>query len=420
MTRKLVWAAAGLLLLAAPSATFAVRAQVVDHPRLQAALDAIRASNDWTLEQQVSICEIEAPPFKEQRRAEEFRRRLVELGLQNVRIDREGNVLGEWLGTAGGPVVVVSAHLDTVFPEGTDVKVKREGTRLRAPGIGDDCRGLAVLLAVVRALLQARVEPRGSVVFAGTVGEEGPGNLRGVRHLFAEELRDEVGYFISIDGTGFGITSRAVGSNRYQVAYRGPGGHSYGAFGMPNPIHALGRALAKVAELQVPAAPKTTFNAGVIRGGTSVNSIAGEASFDMDLRSESPEALRLVDAEFQRAIRSALEEENARWPRSEARLSLKLDTIGIRPAGAQPDSARIVVAARNALQAVGKQSQPTEASSTDSNVPISLGIPAVTIDGGGRGGGAHSLGEWYDDGVDGYVGPQWLAVLVADLAGVRP
>jgi tripeptide aminopeptidase len=315
--------------------------------------------------------------------------------------------------------VVVSAHLDTVFPEGTDVKVQRSGTRMAGPGIGDDCRGLATLLAVARAYDRAKVATRGPVLFVGTVGEEGAGNLRGVRHLFAKELAGRtVDYFISVDGTGLAVTSRAVGSHRYRATYAGPGGHSYGAFGMPNPVHALGRAIAKIADLQVPSSPRTTFSVGIVQGGTSVNAIAGAASMDVDLRSESAASLDSVDAALRRALDAALAEERARWPGSTAALTLKVDTIGIRPAGSQPDDAPIVRAAVEAGRSLGFTA-PTVASSTDANVPMSLGIPSITMDAGGDGQGAHSLEERYDDGAQGWLGPQWVALVVATLAGVR-
>jgi acetylornithine deacetylase/succinyl-diaminopimelate desuccinylase-like protein len=395
--------------------------QAARDARLAAALDTLRASNDWTIEQQVSICEIPAPPFKETIRAEEVRRRFGALGLTNVRIDAEGNVIGERPGTGSGPSVVLSGHLDTVFPEGTDVTVKRDGAVLRGPGIGDDCRGLAVVLAVARAFERAGVRAPGTIYFAGTVGEEGPGNLRGVKHLLGTELAGKVDYFLSVDGTGFGITSRAVGSHRYRVAFEGPGGHSYGTFGVPNPIHALGRALAGVADLQVPRSPRTTFSAGIIEGGTSVNSIARSASFDMDLRSESAEALQALDASFRRLMHEAVAAENARWPEAADRyaLAVRIDTIGIRPAGGQPDTARIVRVAQQAGKALALDVSAPNASSTDSNYPISVGIPAITIDGGGRGRGAHSLDESYEDGPNGYRGPQWAALIAAMLAGLE-
>ena len=216
-------------------------------PSVGRALARIKADNAWTLDQQQSICEIPAPPFRESVRGAEYKRRLESLGL-TVRTDSIGNVIAERKGTGRGPTVMLAGHLDTVFPEGTDVKVKREGTVMRAPGIGDDCRGLAVVLAVARAFQMENVPTTGTVIFVGNVGEEGPGNLRGVSHLFTREYQGKVDYFISVDGTGLGLTSRAVGSNRYRVTFRGPGGHSYGAFGMPNPIHALGRAIAAIAD----------------------------------------------------------------------------------------------------------------------------------------------------------------------------
>lgn len=393
------------------------------HTAVRSSLAMLRADNAWTLEQQASICEIAAPPFKEAQRAAEFKRRLESLGITNVRIDATGNVIGERVGSGTGPTVVLSAHLDTVFPEGTDVRVKRDstasgGTRLTAPGIGDDCRGLAAVLAVARVMRASNVRTNGMVYFVGTVGEEGPGNLRGVRALFAGELKGKIDYFISVDGTGFGATSGAVGSNRYRVSYKGPGGHSYGAFGMPNPIHAMGRAIAKMAEFTVPDSPRTTFSASVVSGGTSVNSIPYEGIVEVDMRSESAAALASLDAKFQTAIRDALREELARWPSSKVPLTMVLDTIGIRPAGSQPDSARIVRIAVEAGKVLGLPITP-QASSTDSNVPIGLGIPAITLDAGGRGSSAHSLKESYDDGPNGHVGPQYVLLVLAALAGVR-
>ena len=393
-------------------------AAVARNARVRAALDRIRAENAWTLDQQVSICEIPAPPFKEAARAAEYRRRLEALGLTTARVDAEGNVIAERRGSGNGPTVVVSAHLDTVFPESTDVRVKRAGTRLTGPGIGDDCRGLAVLLAVARAFHQSKLTTAGTVLFVGTVGEEGAGNLRGVRHLFEKELAGKVDYFISVDGTGLGLTTRAVGSHRYRVTFSGPGGHSYGAFGMPNPVHAMGRAIAKIADLKVPTSPRTTFSVGVVRGGTSVNAIAGEASMDVDMRSESAAALDSVDRAIRAAVAAARDDEAARWPTSSVAIMARIDTIGIRPAGTQPDSAPIIRAALSAGRTLGFTAE-TSASSTDANVPIGLGIPAITIDGGGRGEGSHSLEEWYDDGANGWLGAQWAALIVATLAGVE-
>lgn len=390
-----------------------------ENAAVQAILSAIQADNAWTVAQQRSICEIPAPPFKESARAAEFQRRLEALGLR-ARVDAVGNVLAERAGSGRGPTIVLAGHLDTVFPEGTDVNVRLENGRMRAPGIGDNCRGLAVVLAVARAYQRANPQHDARIIFVGNVGEEGPGNLRGVRHLFENELKGQIDYFVAVDGAGLNFVSRAVGSNRYRVTYKGPGGHSYGAFGIPNPIHALGRAIAKISDVQVPASPKTTFNVGVVGGGTSVNSIAFEASLEVDMRSESADALRMVDQTIRRALQEALDEENARWGGSRAaraRISLAIDTIGIRPTGGQSDSARVVQVAMQTARSLGFTPSAT-ASSTDANVPISLGIPGISIDGGGRDEGAHSLSEWYEDGPTGYLGPQWAALIVARLAGL--
>jgi tripeptide aminopeptidase len=385
-------------------------------------LATLRSDNAWTLAQQRSICEIPAPPFKEAARAREFKRRLDALGLR-ARIDAVGNVIAERVPPAGadGPTIVLAGHLDTVFPEGTDVKVKDEPGRMKAPGIADNCRGLAVVLAVARAYQRTNPRHTAHIVFVGNVGEEGAGNLRGVRFLFEKEMKGQIDYFIAVDGAGLNVVARAVGSNRYRVTYKGPGGHSWGAFGIPNPVHALGRAIAKVSEVQVPSTPKTTFNVGIVSGGTSVNSIAFEASMDIDMRSESADALRTLDQTVRRALQDALDEENVRWdgPRAgRARLTMTIDTIGIRPTGAQSDSSRLVQTALQAGRALGFSPAAT-ASSTDANMPISLGVPGISLDGGGREEGSHSLNEWYEDGPVGYLGPQWAALIIARLAGIK-
>lgn len=387
------------------------------NPAIRSAMDRIRSDNAWTVDQQVSICEIPAPPFKEERRGAEMKRRFEALGLRNVRIDSIGNVIAERPGVSGGPVVVLAAHLDTVFPEETDVRVKREGTMLRGPGIGDDCRGLAVLLAVAKAMTASNVRTAGTVYFVANVGEEGPGNLRGVKHLFAKPPA-KIDYFISVDGTGLGLTSRAVGSNRYKVSFKGPGGHSYGAFGMPSPIHALGRAISKISAIQVPRTPKTTFNVGIIEGGTSVNTISPLGAMEVDLRSESPDELAKLDVAFRKAVDDALTEENARWPQSRVKVAVDVASMGIRPAAAPPDSSRIIQIAQAAARALGFDA-PGSASSTDANWPMSLGIQAITLDGGGEGQGSHSLSESYNDGERGWLGPQWALLTVVMLSGVR-
>lgn len=392
--------------------------KVAKHPTVAAAFNTLQSDNAWTLDQQASICQIPAPPFKEQARAAEYAKRFRDLGVQNVRIDKEGNVIGEIRGTRPGPTLLLAGHLDTVFPEGTDVRVKRDGTKLTAPGIGDDCRGLAVVLSVARQVISQKIPFAGRLLVVGNVGEEGPGNLRGMRAIFGGPMRDSIDMFISVDGTGFGITNGGVGSNRYRVHYKGPGGHSYGAFGMPNPMHAMGRAIAKIADLEASTNPKVTFNVGIVSGGTSVNSIPFEAIMEVDLRSETAAALAEIDGRLQKALREAVTEEKARWPQSKAPLSLVIDTIGLRPAGSTPDSALIV---RTSLAAARTMSiyTPLTISSTDANVPMNLKIPAVTLDGGGRGTGAHSLDESYDDRTDGYKGPQYVLLVVMGLLGIK-
>jgi tripeptide aminopeptidase len=414
--------AAGLLLLAAPAAAQVPVPVPVAQARMRTVLEAVRADSAFTLEQQVSICEIPAPPFKEGPRAIEFRRRLESFGLRDVRIDSVGNVIATRPGRGTGPSVMLAGHLDTVFPEGTDVTVKRTGSRLSAPGIADDCRGLAVVLTVARAFQRANVATNGTVYFVGDVGEEGAGNLRGVRHLFERELKGKVDHFISVDVDDLGLVTRAVGSNRYRIVFKGPGGHSYGAFGTVNPIHALGRAIAAIADLRVPATPRTTFSVGTVTGGTSVNSIPFEASAEIDLRSESADALRELDGKVRSILDSALAAENARWGAGSGgreRLTLRLDTIGLRPAnGTQTERSAIVAAAIASGRALGFTPEP-HASSTDANLPMSLGIPAIAIGFGGRSGDAHALTEWYEPSPTSVVGVQWAALLVASLAGVR-
>ena len=370
-----------------------IGARLIGDAAVKTALDWIKNAEPQTIEDQVRVCEVEAPPFKEAKRAEVYARLFRDAGLQNVRIDKEGNVLGDRPGTQPRPRLVFSAHLDTVFPEGTDVKVKRDGNVLRAPGIGDDCRGLAVLLAVVRAMNQAKIQTPGTITFVGTVGEEGLGDLRGVKYLFNEGLKGQIDRFVSIDGTGLGITHVAVGSLRYRVTFKGPGGHSYGAFGLSNPLHALGRAVEAISRFEVPSDPKTTFNVGRVGGGTSVNAIPFEAWFEMDMRSASPSALQALDARFHRVVDDAVKAEDARWKKNV--LTADKALVGNRPAGQTPANSPIVQSAVSVTRALGFAVTLDEGS-TDSNIPMSLGIPAITIDGGGRGTGAHALDEAFD------------------------
>lgn len=392
-------------------------------PRLRTAIDLIKADNAWTLEQQRTICEIPAPPFKEQARGLEMKRRFEALGYTTF-IDSIGNVIAKKPGDGSWPKLVVAGHLDTVFPEGTDVKVKMTGTRLAAPGISDDCRGLAVLLSVARAYSRSQIQTNGTVCFVANVGEEGPGNLRGTRHLFERTLKDSIDAFISVDGAGAvsDVTYHGVGSIRYKVTFKGPGGHSYGAFGTPNPIHALGRAISMIGDITVPANPKTTFNVGIIEGGTSVNSIPFSGSAQIDMRSVNEDELGKVNAQVLAIFAKARDAENARWKAADPKqqISFTIDTIGIRPANsAQTPSSPIAVAATTAAKELGLTTMRFQASSTDANYPMSIGVPAITVNGGGREDGSHSLAEWYDDGADGWLGPQFTAILIGIIVGLK-
>ncbi len=312
-----------LLLLVIPgvlAAQAATPAIPTANPDVRAAMERLPAINAWILDKQAALCRVASPPFKEAARAAAFRRELVAIGYTDARIDSLGDVIAELRG-GDGPTVMIAGHLDTVFPEGTAVAVKRSGTRMDGPGIGDDCRGLAVVLAVARVFRDQKITPRGRILFVGNLGEEGPGNSRGVRWLLEREFKGRVDYFVSVDGAGSDITSRAVGSHRYTVTVSGPGGHSYGDFGVPNPVHALGRAIARIGDLTVPASPRTTFSVGVIRGGTSVNSIAMKAQMDIDMRSESPDALADLDRRMHAAVAAAVDDEQKRWPNSRVQLA---------------------------------------------------------------------------------------------------
>jgi acetylornithine deacetylase/succinyl-diaminopimelate desuccinylase-like protein len=364
---------------------------------VQAAFSFFNSQSEAITEEQIRICSIPAPPFEEKRRADYLCKRFSELGLEDVRIDEEGNCLALRRGSALSPLLAVSAHLDTVFPPGTDFTVRRMANKLLAPGISDDGCGLVALLAIAEALDAARIVTEGSILFAGTVGEEGAGNLRGVRYLFGKgEWARLIDAFISFDGGGTDrITNGALGSRRYRVRLRGSGGHSWADFGVTNPIHALGRAISRLASYPAPKQPRTTFNVGRIEGGSSVNAIPGEAVMEVDLRSASePELLRL-DAFFRRAVREAADDENSTRRKDGLPLELNLQLIGERPSGETPADSAIVVLAQAATRALGFTPRLDQAS-TDSNVPISLGLAAITLGGGGTSGNSHTIDEWYD------------------------
>jgi acetylornithine deacetylase/succinyl-diaminopimelate desuccinylase-like protein len=357
----------------------------------------LESSADEITEEQVRVCSIPAPPFGEGERALYLRDRLSALGLAGASIDGEGNCVALRRGRNLSPLVAVSAHLDTVFPPGTDFTVRREGGRLFAPGIADDGCGLAALVALLAALEGANVGTEGSLLFVGTVGEEGEGNLRGARHLFTHgEWAGRIESFISFDGPGVErITHAALGSRRYRVRLRGTGGHSWGDFGAANPVHAAGRAIARLSSYPAPHEPRTTFNVGRVEGGGGVNVIPREAVMDVDLRSASAEELMRLDAFFRRAVREAVEDENYARRAGGPPLELDLRLIGDRPSGETPRDALIVRLAEESTRFLGYQPK-LDRSSTDSNIPISLGVPAVTLGAGGASGQTHTPDEWYD------------------------
>jgi tripeptide aminopeptidase len=386
---------------------------LLKEPTVKAAMDAARRNEGQILDLQIHVCEIPAPPFKEEVRGRELSRLFAELGLKDIRTDKAGNVIGVRPGKSARPNLVFSAHLDTVFPEGTNVKVAREGDLMKGPGIGDDCRGLAVMLGVIRALNEGHVELPGTITFVADVGEEGLGDLRGMKSLFYDSLKGQIDKFISVDGIGLGITHIGVGSNRYRVTFKGPGGHSFGAFGMANPIQAMGRAIAKIDAIQVPATPKTTFNVGRVGGGTSVNAIPFEAWMEVDMRSSDPASLKDVDAKFNAAVKEAVAEENARW-NNRGPVTASAELVGVRPAGQTPKESAIVQTAMAVSRAMQIEEVLREGS-TDSNVPMNLGIPAITISGGGSGSGAHSLNETFT-AKDSWRGTQRALLLAIALA----
>ena len=402
-----------LLLASALSGQPIAVSQLLSDPQVQAALKSARNGEPATIDEQVRICEVPAPSFKEAARGELMRRAFEQLGLQNIRVDRAGNVLADRPGQAPRPRLVVAAHLDTVFPEDTNVKVTRRGSTLIGPGTGDNCRGLAVLLAVVRAMNTAEVRTPATVTFVANVGEEGLGDLRGMKALFDETMKGQIDRFVSIDNGGLNITTAGIGSLRYRIVFKGPGGHSLTDFGLPNPANALGRAIAKVAELRVPSDPKTTFNVGRVGGGAAVNAIPSEAWMEVDLRSTSGPALVALDERFRRAVDAAVVEENARWGRSGVVTAVK-ELVGNRPAGAMAPDAPIVRTAWDVARALGLS--PVEsASSSDANLPMSRQIPAIAIGGGGNSVGSHSPAESFDT-AESWKGTQNALLLTLALA----
>ncbi len=390
-------------------------------PRVARALDWLTRNVAWVTDEQVRITEIPAPTSHESLRAAYLRKLLGSAGLR-VHTDEAGNVIGERPGGVPREVVLLTAHLDTVFPTGTSIHARRDADRIFAPGISDNGTGLAALAALARALQEGKLKTRMTILFVADVGEEGEGNLRGMRKL-VEAYRDHLRYVIALDGAATDhVTTAALASRRIEVSVLGPGGHSWSDFGMPNPIHALSRGIARFVRVRVPEEPRTTFNVGAIEGGTSVNSIPYRAAIKVDLRSASEAELDRLEAALREAIQAGVEEEMAasreRNRAGNGKLEIKFRVLGIRPGGELPETSPLLAALREADRYLGNRSR-LERSSTDANIPLSLGIHAISIGAGGQAGGAHSLGEWYDP-TGREMGLQRALLTLLSVAGIEP
>jgi acetylornithine deacetylase/succinyl-diaminopimelate desuccinylase-like protein len=389
--------------------------QLMAAPAIQKLLDAVKADHARAVDDMKMLTEIEAPPFGEHYKAEAYLARMKALGLGDAMIDAEGNVVGLRKGAGNGPTLLISAHLDTVFPAGTDVKVKEHDGKLLAPGISDDTRGLAVLLSWLKVLNDNKIQTVGDLLIVGNVGEEELGNLRGMKRIFADhpDIDGMVGLEPAPDGT---VLVLGTASHRYEVTFKGPSGHSFAAFGeVPSAIHGMGRAIARIADIQTPKVPKTTFTVGTVSGGTSVNTIAPDARMAVDMRSNAMEPLLDVEKKIMAAIDQAVVDENNRW--GVTTLSVSTRQIGDRPGGQTPVDSVIVEAAIRSNTAFGRTTL-LAGGSTDANVPMSLGIPAIIIGGGGTTDGHHALWEWIDV-TDAWKGAQNSLVTVLGLVGVQ-
>jgi tripeptide aminopeptidase len=379
--------------ISARAATDSVE-KIADEPTCAQALAWLDKNTKWVTDQQIALSEIPAPEFSEAKRGEFLQKLFESFGLK-VHTDKTGNVIGERPGADVNSIILLAAHLDTVFPADTDVRVKKNGNRLTGPGIADNGAGLAALIAVARALSEARVRTNKTIVFAGDVGEEGEGNLRGIRSL-VEEYGSRLGAVIAVDGASTEhITTQGIASHRFEITITGPGGHSWSDFGAPNPITALSRGIVKFSSLRVPDEPRSSYNFGVIEGGTSVNSIPARAIVKVDLRSEEEAEIAKMEAALREAIQAGIKEEMAGARDASAALQLASRSLGLRPAGKLPENSQLLDSVRSVDRFLGMRSR-LERSSTDANIPLSLGIPAISIGGGGKANGSHSLDEWYD------------------------
>ncbi len=399
----------------------AAAADTPPDPRIARVLDILRSTAASTTEEQIRITEIPAPPFQESARGAYMKKLFAAAGLR-VETDDIGNVIGEYPGSSPD-IVMLTAHLDTVFPAGTDVRVKHEGERLLAPGISDNGTGLAALVALSKAFREAKIKTNKTILFVADVGEEGEGNLRGMRVLL-DSYKKRLKYVLALDGSATEyVTTAALASRRVEITITGPGGHSWSDFGTPNPIHAMGRGIARFVAARVPESPRTSFNVGEISGGTSVNSIPSSAHMKVDLRSESETELSTLEGLLRDSVKAGIDEEMAaareRGMAGNANLlNLKISVLGIRPAGELAENSPLLAALLAADNQLGNRSR-RERSSTDANIPLSVGIPAISLGAGGRSGGAHTLEEWYDP-TGRELGLQRVALTVLGVAGLEP
>jgi tripeptide aminopeptidase len=391
--------------------------KLADDPACVRALSWIDANSPWLTDQQIHLTEIPAPEFKEALRAEYLKKIFEAAGLK-VQLDKIGNVIAERPGSDPNSIILLAAHLDTVFPAGTNVHVKRHGNRLTAPGIADNGAGLAALAGLARALSESRIQTTKTIVLAGDVGEEGEGNLRGISAL-VESYGSRLSAVIAVDGASTEhITTQGIASHRFEIAITGPGGHSWSDFGAPNPITALSRGIVKFSAVPVPDDPRSSYNFGMIEGGTSVNSIPSRAAVKVDLRSEDEAEVNKMERALRDAMQSGAREEMATAHDENETLRVIVRSLGSRPAGKLPENAALLETLRNVDRFLGNRSR-IERSSTDANIPLSLNIPAVSLGGGGKGGGSHTIAEWYDaSGRE--LGLKRLFLATVALAGVQP
>mgnify|MGYP002903762435 CR=1 FL=1 len=406
-----------------PTLSEAMKARLADlcgDDRVKTALQVCVDEADRAMEEQIHISEIESPTFAEGVRGEEIARLLKEYGLTDVVIDPSGNVVGRRPGTGSGPVLAIAAHLDTVFPAGTNLKVRKEGHLYYGPGIGDNASGLRSMLQVLRALEKAGIETDGDILFVGTVGEEGNGDIRGSKHLF--NGTNHIDGFLAVDNADMGrLLYAAIGSHRYRFTITGPGGHSWTNFSeCPSAVHAMCLAGAKVAHVKVPEGPRTTFTIGTIKGGTSVNTIAASCQVDVDMRSLDDGNLAALEAMIFKCFEEGVAEENAIWgvtdPAKQVRLEVTM--IGDRPGGQRPHDCPVLQTSRAAMDCLGLELKRYTCSSTDANKPVSLGIPATCLSGGGAMYRTHTVDEYYD-AIHIEEGPKMVFLTACALAGAE-